>query len=425
LNPKNNSRKRPNLVPAIDITTPELYLSGIPYERFDSLRATPGLAWHPYENNGFWAVTRHADVREVSKAPTRFSSAIGHTNLWDLEADALAARRSMIDTDAPHHRHLRRIVSRVFTPKSMLTWEHATREIASRLLDDFINTGGGDWVDLVAAPLPIRVILAILGVPEKDANFLVELSNYLVEGTGDRPSLPDDAFGNTTPLRLLPFASPASHALYEYGERMASLRKDDPHDDVVTQLVTAEIDGERLSDSDYRNFFQLLVFAGNETTRTAISHGAMAFADNPEQWQVLVSQPNLMETAIEELLRWTTPVLHMRRTATEDTELAGTKVKKGDKVVMWYASANRDKSVFENPYRFDITRQENPHFSFGGGGPHFCLGAFLAKMEIRILLEEMLNRDLCLERTGEPVRASSNFVHGVVSVNMKPGRRHQ
>jgi cytochrome P450 len=151
----------------------------------------------------------------------------------------------------------------------------------------------------------------------------------------------------------------------------------------------------------------------------------MAFADNPEQWQVLVSQPNLMETAIEELLRWTTPVLHMRRTATEDTELAGTKVKKGDKVVMWYASANRDKSVFENPYRFDITRQENPHFSFGGGGPHFCLGAFLAKMEIRILLEEMLNRDLCLERTGEPVRASSNFVHGVVSVNMKPGRRHQ
>ena len=409
---------------SVDITTPELYLDGIPHERFLSLRSTPGLAWHPYGNNGFWAVTRHAEVREVSKAPTRFSSAIGHTNLWDLEADALEARRSMIDTDAPHHRHLRRIVSRVFTPKSMLSWEQITRDIASGLLDEFITSGGGNWVDLVAAPLPIRVILAILGVPQDDGDFLVELSNYMVEGTGDKPSLADDAFGNTTPLRLLPFASPASHALYEYGERMGALRRVEPRDDLVTQLVCAEIDGERLSNSDYRNLFQLLVFAGNETTRTAITHGAMAFADHPEQWHALSAHPDLMEPAIEELLRWTTPVLHMRRTATADTVLAGTAVAKGDKVVMWYASANRDETVFERPYEFDITRSENPHFSFGGGGPHFCLGAFLAKMEIRVLLEEMLRRDLTLERTGEPVRASSNFVHGVLSVDMKPTRGH-
>jgi cytochrome P450 len=409
---------------SVDITTPELYLAGIPHEQFLSLRSTPGLAWHPYGNNGFWAVTRHAEVREVSKAPTRFSSAIGHTNLWDLEADALEARRSMIDTDAPHHRHLRRIVSRVFTPKSMLSWEQITRDIASGLLDEFITSGGGNWVDLVAAPLPIRVILAILGVPQDDGEFLVELSNYMVEGTGDKPSLADDAFGNTTPLRLLPFASPASHALYEYGERMGALRRVEPRDDLVTQLVCAEIDGERLSNSDYRNLFQLLVFAGNETTRTAITHGAMAFADHPEQWHALSAHPDLMEPAIEELLRWTTPVLHMRRTATADTVLAGTAVAKGDKVVMWYASANRDETVFERPYEFDITRSENPHFSFGGGGPHFCLGAFLAKMEIRVLLEEMLRRDLTLERTGEPVRASSNFVHGVLSVDMKPTRGH-
>ena len=407
---------------SIDIATPALYRSGIPHERFESLRSSSGLAWHPYEDNGFWAVTRHADVKEVSKAPTRFSSAIGHTNLWDLEADALEARRSMIDTDAPHHRSLRRIVSRVFTPKSMLAWEQTTRDIASELLDKFVADGGGDWVQAVAAPLPIRVILAILGVPQEDGDFLVELSNYMVEGTGDKPSLPDDAFGNTTPLRLLPFASPASHALYEYGERMGALRKADPREDLVTQLVTAEIEGETLSDADYRNLFQLLVFAGNETTRTAITHGAIAFADYREQWQALVSQPTLMETAVEELLRWSTPVLHMRRTATQDTVLAGTQIKKGDKVVMWYASANRDETVFEDPFKFDITRPDNPHFSFGGGGPHFCLGAFLAKMEIRILLEEMMQRGITLERTGEPVRAQSNFVHGVLSVDMNPGR---
>ncbi|MBS35903.1 MAG: cytochrome P450 [Thiotrichales bacterium] len=408
----------------LDITSPELYLRGIPYEQFDALRATPGLVWHPYEDNGFWAVTRHADVKMVSKAPERFSSAIGHTNLWDLEADALEARRSLIDSDASQHRRLRRIVSRVFTPKKMLEWEQTTRDIAAELLDRYQAAGGGDWVDKVAAPLPIRVILAILGVPQQDGDYLVELSNYLVEGTGDRPSLPDDAFGNTTPLRLLPFASPAAHALFEYGAKIGEQRQHEPRDDVVTQLVYAEIEGERLTEAEYKNFFQLLVFAGNETTRTAITHGGIAFADFPGQWRRLVAEPSYMPTAIEELLRWTTPVMHMRRTAVDDTELAGTTISKGDKVVMWYASANRDDSVFEDPYRFDIGRIDNPHFAFGGGGPHFCLGAYLAKMEIRILLEEMMRRGMTLERDGEPVRAASNFVHGVLSVDLKLGARH-
>ena len=198
----------PSRMSVVDVTTPELYRSGIPYERFERMRNTPGLTWHPHESNGFWAVTRHADVREVSKAPTRFSSAIGHTNLWDLEADALEARRSLIDSDAPHHRSLRRIVSRVFTPKNMLSWEQTTRDITRGLLDEFVAHGGGDWVDLVAAPLPIRVILAILGVPLEDGDFLVELTNYLVEGTGDRPTLPADAFGNTTPLETIALFEP-------------------------------------------------------------------------------------------------------------------------------------------------------------------------------------------------------------------------
>ncbi len=403
---------------AVDLTTPSIYERGIPYDAMAEMRARPGLVWHPYEGGGFWAVTRHADIKAVSADAGTFSSGIGHTNLWDLEADALEARRSIIDTDAPDHTRLRRLVSKAFTPRNIVVWEDTTRAIARELIEEFVAAEGGDWVDRVAAPLPIRVILTILGVPVEDADYLVELSNYLVEGTGDRPSLPPDAFGNTTELRLLPFGSPASHALYEYGEQLGIQRRLEPRDDIVTLLVLAEHEGDRLSHSEYRNLFHVLVFAGNETTRTAITHGAMAFAEFPDQLRRLREHPELMDRAVEEVLRWATPVLHMRRTASVDTELAGTPIAAGDKVVMWYASANRDPDVFDDPFRFDIGRDPNPHVAFGGGGSHFCLGAFLARMEIRVLLEELLAAGVTLVPDGEPVRAPSNFVHGVLSVGM-------
>ncbi|WP_420639957.1 cytochrome P450 [Candidatus Poriferisocius sp.] len=404
----------------LNVTEPGLYLQGIPHDRFADLRAADGLRWHPYEDGGFWAVTRYADVRAVSRNPEVYSSAIGHTNLWDLEADALEARRSLIDTDAPDHTRLRRLVAGAFTPKNIRRWTDTVRDITGELLDRFVAEGGGDWVDMVAAPLPIRVILTMLGVPVEDADYLVELSNYLVEGTGDTQSIPPDAFGNTTELRLLPFNSPASHALFEYGEQMKRLRREDPHDDLVTHLVQAEFGGERLSLSEYRNMFHLLVFAGNETTRTAISHGAMALAAHPDEWQRVQDNPSLVEPATEEILRWATPILHMRRTAATDTELAGTPIAAGDKVVMWYASANRDDAVFDEPFRFDVGRANPDHLAFGGGGPHLCLGAFLARLEVSVLLEEMAKRSLYLQQTSEPVRARSNFVHGVLSVGMQP-----
>lgn len=403
-----------------NVTEGSLYLEGIPHDRFAALRAQPGIAWHPYGPDGFWAVTRHGDVKEVSKNPDLYSSALGHTNLWDLEADALEARRSLIDTDAPDHTRLRRLISHAFTPKNVRRWTDLTRSITSELLDAFEENGGGDWVDLVAAPLPIRVILAILGVPVEDADYLVELSNYLVEGTSDAQSLPADAFGNTTELRLLPFNSPASHALFEYGAKLADARRADPKDDMVTMLVQAEADGEALSASEFRNLFHLLIFAGNETTRTALSHGGMAMAEFPDQMQRLIDDPSLTNTAAEEILRWATPVMHMRRTATTATELAGTSIAKGDKVVMWYSSANRDEAVFEHADTFDVGRATGDQFSFGGGGPHFCLGAFLARLEISALFEEMGRRGMHLEQTGEAVRSPSNFVHGVLSVDMVP-----
>ena len=403
----------------LEVAAPSLYLDGIPHDRFAAMRAAPGLTWHRYTEGGFWAVTRHGDVRAASRNPEVFSSEIGHTNLWDLEADALEARRSLIDTDPPDHTRLRRIVSRHFTPRNVARLAAATRAIAAELLDGFVASGGSDWVGAVAAPLPIRVIMLMLGIPEADADYLVELSDYLVEGTGDRPTLAPDAFGNTTPLRLLPFGSPASHALFVYGEELGERRRAEPATDLVTELVRAA-DGGRLSPAEYRNFFQLLVFAGNETTRTALVHGALALAEHPDELRRLHRHPELLDRAVEEVLRWATPVLHMRRTARCDTALAGTAVAAGDKVVMWYASANRDPETFADPFRFDVARSPNEHFSFGGGGHHFCLGASLARLEIRVLLEELLVRRVGLRRAGEPQRIASNFVHGVASVAMEP-----
>jgi len=401
------------------IVDPQLYLEGIPHERFSKMRETPGLVWHPYNDDGFWAVTRHADVREMSRNAQVFSSAIGHTNLWDLEADALEARRSLIDTDAPDHTRLRRLIAGAFTPKNIRRWEQVVREITCELLDEFVAAGEGDWVDMVAAPLPIRIILTMLGVPVEDADFLVELSNLLVEGTGDAQSLPPDAFGNTTELRMLPFNSPASHALFEYGAKIHRLRKNDLKDDLVSQLVEAEADGGRLSASEFRNLFHLLIFAGNETTRTAMSHAAIVLAENPDQWQRFADDRSLLDGATEEVLRWSTPILHMRRTTSCDTTLGGTEIAAGQKVVMWYASANRDEAVFEDAFRFDIGREPSEQLAFGGGGPHMCLGAYLARLEISTLLEEMANRSIKLEQTSDPVRTRSNFVHGVLSVGMK------
>ncbi len=401
-----------------DVTSSSVYADGVPYDRFAEMRATPGLVWHPYGEDGFWAVTRHEEIRLVSRQPEIYSSAVGHTNLWDLEADALEARRSLIDTDAPDHTRLRRLVARAFTPKNIRRWEHTVRSITGQLLDEFIDAGEGDWVESVAAPLPIRVILTLLGVPVEDSAYLVELSNHLVEGTTDRPTLAADAYGNTTDPRLLPFNSPASHALFTYGEQLGDQRRAEPQDDLVTMLVQAADDGDRLRPEEYRNLFHILVFAGNETTRTAITHGVMALADHPEQWQRVLDDRSLVEPAVEEILRWSTPVLHMRRTTTGPTELAGTAIEGGQKVVMWYASGNRDEAVFDDPTAFDVGRVDNPHQAFGGGGPHLCLGAFLARLELIVLLQEMADRGLRLRRTGDAVRVPSNFVNGVLSVPM-------
>lgn len=398
---------------AIDITDPDLYANGIPHEVFARLRREDPVAQCFYEGRPFWSVTRYADLTTVTRDPATYSSARGMTNLPDLTPDQMAARRSIIDTDPPEHVRLRKLAMPAFTGRRVRGYEETTSEIARTLLRDATDAGEVDIVSAIAAPLPIRVIVGILGVPEEDTDHLVRLSDELIDSSG----LADDAYGNVTPLELLPFSSPASHALFEYGEQLGRERRAHPQDDLVTTLVEAQVDGDRLSEAEYRNMFHVLVFAGNETTRTAISNGIAAFIDNPDQLELLHAQPELIDQAVEEIIRYATPVLHMRRTATRDTELAGTQIRENDKVVIWYASANFDETEFPDPLRFDITRPVRPpQVSFGAKGPHHCLGAPLARLEINILLREILAQGLRFEGNGPIERTRSNFVNGIAAL---------
>jgi cytochrome P450 len=331
------------------------------------------------------------------------------------------ARRSIIDTDAPDHVRLRKLGIPAFTSHKVKSYEDVTREIAVGLLRDATEKGSVDIVQDISAPLPIRVIINILGVPPEDAAMLVQWSDELIDSTG----VPADAYGNTTPIELLPFSAPASHALFEYGRKMRDERTRNPKDDLTTALVEARYEGEALSDYYFKNMFHVLVFAGNETTRTAISNGVKAFIDNPDQLELLHRRPELVENAVEEIIRYATPVLHMRRTATRDTELAGVPIKENDKVVIWYCSANFDEAEFRDPLRFDITREvKPPQVSFGAKGPHHCLGAPLARMEIRVLLEEMIKQGIRFEQDGPLVRTNSSFVNGIAAFPAKVTSRH-
>jgi cytochrome P450 len=403
---------------AIDIASPEIYeRGGIPHEAFATLRRLDPVHWHPWDNSrgGFWAVTTRDDLTIVTRDWQTFTSE-QHTNLWELSPEAQETRRALIETDGIAHTRLRRLVTPPFTLRRMSHYEDATRAIVDDLLDAVIGAGDVDLVPSLSEPLPIRVIVSILGVPSADGDFLVQLSNQLVEGTSDRV-LDPNAYGNTTPLELLPFNSPAAHALFELGRALGAERRGCPADDLVSTLVTAEIEGDRLTDAEFCNFFQLLVFAGNETTRTSISNGLLALMEHPDQLERLHADPTLVPTAVEEIIRWSTPVLHMRRTATIDTVLHGTAIGSGDWAVLWYASANFDETVYGDPMEFDVGRPVKPdHVAFGAFGPHHCLGAPLARLELRILLEQLVARGVRLEQRAPVTRVRSNFVNGILAL---------
>ncbi|MXV91400.1 MAG: cytochrome P450 [Acidimicrobiia bacterium] len=404
----------------VDICSHDVYEQAIPHEAFARLRRDTPVAWHPEPggNAGFWAVTRWADLVAVHRDHETFSSQIGGTELEELERDpeAREARRTMLETDPPEHTRLRRMVSRNFTRRSIDRWTGDARRIMARVLDDALGGAGAngagaevEFVGAVARRLPILMISRILGVPDGDTGSLFEWADRIIYHAD--PDYSEVVFDkeDTDPYRLLPFRSPTSTRVFAYAQRLADGKRRHPADDVVSLLVAAD----ELSPQNFNTLFLLLVIAGNETTRHALNHGALALAERPDELARLRADPDLLTAAVEEVLRYASPQIHFRRTAMADTKIAGVPVAAGDKVVTWYLSANYDGEVFADPYTLDLGRDPNRHVTFGGGGPHFCLGSWLARLEVRVFLEEVLARNLRLEVCGEVTRVRSNFINGL------------
>jgi cytochrome P450 len=403
-----------------DITSHDTYTTGFPHARFRQMREQSPVSWvEEADGPGFWAITKHADVIEVSRDYNRFTASRG-IRIEEMAADELEARRSMMELDPPEHTRLRRLVQPGFTPKVVATYESAFRRLVGAVLDKVVPLGEFDFVTEVARELPIRMLCRLLGVPESDAARLVAWGDRMISNADPEytPVIIDKV--DTEEYRLLPFRSPAALEVFRYAEEIALLRRDDPRDDILTSLLTAEPDGEPLTDLEFKNFFTLMMVAGNETTRHTISYGLMFLQANADQLQSLGADlTGLSETATEEILRASGVTMHFRRTAAADTEVRGIPIRAGDKVVMWYTSANYDEDVFGDPFEFDITRDPNPHVSFGTGR-HVCLGASLARLEVRVFLEEFLGR-VGKYRVGEPDRLRSNFIRGVKHLPIRVG----
>ncbi|HEY2500186.1 MAG TPA: cytochrome P450 [Mycobacterium sp.] len=421
--PQKGIATRQNGAPPPDIPLADIHLESLDFWGLDDdirdgafatlRREAPISFWPAIELPGFeagtghWALTKLDDVHFASRHPDIFSSAPGIT-INDQNPEVAEYFGSMIVLDDPRHQRLRSIVSRAFTPKVVARIEASVRERAHRLVESVITNNPDRQADLVselAGPLPLQVICDMMGIPEEDHQRIFHWSNVIL-GVGD----PDLTIDPEEFVRV-------SMDIGAYASALAEDRRVNHHDDLTTSLVEAEVDGERLSSKEIASFFILLVVAGNETTRNAISHGVVALSRYPEQREKWWSNfDDLTPTAVEEMVRWASPVVYMRRTLTQDIELSGTKMAAGDKVSLWYNSANRDESKFANPWAFDVGRNPNPHLGYGGGGAHFCLGANLARREIRVVFDELRREIPDIVATEEPARLLSQFIHGIKSL---------
>ena len=387
----------------LDIISNEAYRNGPPHEMYSVLRREAPVIQHrgidPGSPEWFWAITRHADVVEVSRQFQVYSSARKGA-LMNQERPDLEMARMMIDQDPPEHTRLRNLVNRGFTPKAIRMLEDHFRDVATRLVSEALERGEVDFVDTVSAELPLIAIAELLGVPPEDRRKVFDWSNRMIGSTD-----PDMSGG-------IEDATAASIELYMYANELGAQRRAEPRNDLISLLVSAE-GSDQLSEHEFDLFVLLLSVAGNETTRNGISHGVLALIDHPEAYAELRADPALIPGAVEEMLRWATPVNHFVRTATGDVELHGVTIREGDAVCMLYASANRDEAVFADPFTFDIHRNPNPHVTFGGGGPHFCLGFNLAKMEMRVLFEQLVRQVATVELVGDVPKLRSAFVHGI------------
>jgi cholest-4-en-3-one 26-monooxygenase len=399
----------PKLPPGFDFTDPDIYAERLPMAEFAELRASAPIWWNGqapgngggFHDGGFWAISKHKDVKEISLRSDVFSSyenGVIPRFHNDIPPENIEIQRFvMLNMDAPHHTRLRKIISHGFTPRAVGRLHDELNERAQHIAKAAAATGSGDFVEQVSCELPLQAIAGLLGVPWQDRDKLFRWSNEMT-GSDD----PEYA-------RIDPRA--ASVELIMYAMKMAEERVKNPGDDIVTTLINADIDGEKLSDDEFGFFVVMLAVAGNETTRNSITQGMMAFADHPDQWELF--KKDRPETAVDEIVRWATPVTCFQRTALEDYELSGVQIKKGQRVVMFYRSANFDEDVFEDPYTFNILRDPNPHVGFGGAGAHYCIGANLARMTINLIFNAVANTMPDLKPISAPERLRSGWLNGI------------
>ena len=403
----------------VDLFDARTFESGPPHDFFARLRARPGLHWipgrpgreimpgrvEPYQH-GFWVISRYEDVVAISRNHELFSSERGSAVNADMPPEELALfKQQLIHMDPPRHTKLRKLVNRGFTPRMIAKLESHVCDHARDIVDKVARKGECDFVTAVAAELPLLVIAELLGVPIEDRWKLFHWSNRLIGAE-------DPEYGSPVDAQL------AVMELFQYGAWLAEQRRVTPQDDIVSTLVHADVDGEKLGGLDFNMFFFLLVIAGNETTRNAISGGMQALCEFPVQRERLLRRRELLDTAVDEIVRWVSPVMQFRRTAQRDTLLAGQPIREGEKVVMYYGSANRDERAFKDAGSFDVGRDPNPHLGFGIG-VHFCLGASLARMEMRVMFEELFRRLPDLELAGPVTRLRSNFINGIKSMPVR------
>ena len=356
---------------------------------------------------GYYALVRHADVVEASRHPDVFSSARGATGIADLPVEFNEYFGSMINMDDPRHARLRRIVSRAFSPRMIARFEDDVRRAATEVVDELLAAGPCDFVSHVAARLPLKFICDMMGIPDEHYETVFANSNLILAGF-------DPEYVSANPDEVVGQLLGAGQALADLVTRLGASRAQAPGEDLISSLVTANVDGEQLTSAELASFFVLLVVAGNETTRNALSHALMLFTSYPDQRALLLADlEGRLGGAVEEIVRYSSPVIFMRRTLTRDYSMNGQDYHAGDKAVLFYYSANRDEAVFDDPERFDITRSPNPHVGFGAPGPHFCLGAHLARRELTVMLRELLTRVPDITAAGEPDRLMSSFVNGI------------
>ncbi|MEY2452001.1 MAG: cholest-4-en-3-one 26-monooxygenase [Acidimicrobiaceae bacterium] len=394
----------------IDLLDRDRFTQDIPHDWFTWLRNNAPVFKHDEPDGpGFWVISKHADVITCNRDAATFSSSAaagGVVGLEQREISEMEAAQAegnlMLFMDPPDHTRYRKLVNRGFTPRMIGELEPRIRQLTNDILDGALTQDPCDFVVEIAAELPLEVIAELIGVPREERHKIFEWSNRMIGSEDPEYIVSAEEVAN------------AQIEMFMYAQQLAEKHRDSPQDDIISALLSSEVDGESLSDMDFNLFFLLLSVAGNETTRNAIAHGMNAFLENPEQYDLLASDPQkYIAGATEEILRWASPVMYFRRNATKDFQLRDQTIKAGDKISLWYISANRDEDVFKDPFRFNIEREPNNHVAFGGGGPHFCLGAQLARMEIHVLFEELVRRVPKVEQLGPPDRLRSNFIGGI------------